>query len=87
MSVHKLDDVFTLTSEERKNLELITSLPNTPARLAQRAYIILLAAEGVTNKAIARRLGVSRATVVLWRKRYVQSRLEGLHDVPGRGTF
>ena len=64
---------------------MITSIPNTPARVAKRAYIILLAAEGMTNKAIAQKLGVSRATVVMWRKRYAQSRLEGLQDIPGRG--
>ena len=74
-----------MTSEERKKLEVITSIPNTPARVAKRAYIILLAAEGMTNKAIAQKLGVSRATVVMWRKRYAQSRLEGLQDIPGRG--
>jgi DNA-binding NarL/FixJ family response regulator len=35
-----------------------------PAVLAQRARILLLAAEGVTNTEIAERVGVSRPTVI-----------------------
>jgi len=83
--VRKPDDVILLTTEERKNLEVIAHTPNAPCRVSQRAGIILLAAEDIANKAIARKLGVSRATVVLWRKRYARSRLEGLQDIPGRG--
>ena len=40
------------------------------AGLAQRARIVLLAAEGLPNAEIARRVGVSRPTVVAWRNRY-----------------
>jgi DNA-binding MarR family transcriptional regulator/transposase len=83
--MRKPDDVILLTREERENLEVITRTPDTPYRVAQRACIVLLAAEGIANKAIAFKVGVSRATVVLWRKRYAQSRLEGLQDIPGRG--
>lgn len=84
-AMRKPDDVILLTREERKNLEVKAFMPNVPLRMARRAYIILLAAEGITNKAIAYRVGVSRATVVLWRKRYGRWRLEGLQDIPGRG--
>jgi transposase len=38
--------------------------------LAQRARIVLLAAQGVPNAEIARRVGVSRPTVIQWRNRY-----------------
>jgi DNA-binding MarR family transcriptional regulator/transposase len=86
MSVRKPNDIIILTDEERKDLEAITHQPDATARMVQRAGIILLAAEGMANKAIARKIGVSRATVVLWRKRYLRSRLEGLQDIPGRGT-
>ena len=41
-----------------------------PATLVRRAKILLLAAEGVANSEIAERLGVSRPTVIAWRKRY-----------------
>jgi transposase len=56
------------------------------AGLAQRARIVLMAADGVSNTDIARRVGVSRQTVVSWRARYVRGGLAGLHDEsrPGR---
>ena len=57
-----------------------------PASAAQRARIVLLAADGVPNAEIARRVGVSRPTVVGWRQRYLDQGLQGLddHDRPGR---
>ena len=56
------------------------------AASAQRARIVLLAAEGVPNAEIARRVGVSRPTVVGWRHRYTDQGLAGLTDLdrPGR---
>ena len=56
------------------------------AGLAQRARIVLLAADGVSNTEIAERVGVSRPTVISWRARYTRSGLAGLHDEqrPGR---
>jgi transposase len=60
--------------------------PQAPAVLVQRAKILLLAAEGVANSEIAERLGVSRPTVIAWRKRYVGEGLTGrLADRPRRG--
>jgi transposase len=41
------------------------------------ACIVLLAAEGRQNKEIAKQLGVGRVRVARWRKRYVESGLEG----------
>jgi len=41
-----------------------------PAGLVQRARIVLLAAEGMTNTAIAAQVGVSPPTVISWRARY-----------------
>ena len=56
------------------------------AGLAQRARIVLLAADGVSNTEIAARVGVSRQTVVSWRSRYIRRGIAGLHDEarPGR---
>ena len=47
------------------------------AGLAQRARIVLLAAEGVPNAEIARRVGVSRPTVIQWRNRYEGGGISG----------
>ena len=44
--------------------------PTAEAGLAQRARIVLLAAEGLPNAEIARQVGVSRPTVIGWRDRY-----------------
>ena len=50
------------------------------AGLAQRARIVLLAADGVANTEIAERVGVARPTVISWRERYAASGVEGLAD-------
>jgi transposase len=46
--------------------------------LAQRARIVLLAADGLSNTAIAAQVGVSRPTVIGWRGRYEQRGMKGL---------
>ena len=51
-----------------------------------RAEIVLLAADGMTNLAIADRLGISRLTVATWRKRFAIKRLDGLVDDPRPGA-
>ncbi len=51
--------------------------------MALRSQICLLAAEGKSNNAIAQRLGTSRPTVILWRKRFEEQGPEGLtRDAP-----
>ena len=59
--------------------------PSTLARLAQRARIITLAAEGVANTDIAELAGCSRQTVVTWRQRFTQHGIAGLHNRPRPG--
>ena len=41
-----------------------------PQALATRARIVLLAADGHSNSQIAEKLGLSKPTVGIWRKRY-----------------
>jgi transposase len=53
--------------------------------LALRAKIVLAAAEGEANAEMARRLGVSRTTVMRWRSRFAQTRCDGLLDEPRPG--
>src|SRR4051812_46786746 len=55
-------------------------------RTAQRARLVLLAADGLPNHRIAQQAGVSRPTVALWRSRYAEQGLAGLwdRDRPGR---
>jgi DNA-binding CsgD family transcriptional regulator/transposase len=56
-----------------------------PAALVQRAKILLLAAEGDSNNEIAERLGISRPTVIAWRRRFAREGLPGLADRPRSG--
>jgi len=71
---------------DRAVLRRWSSATQAPAALVQRAKILLLAAEGVANTEIAERLGVSRPTVIAWRKRYAREGLTvQLADRPRRG--
>jgi transposase len=57
----------------------------SPARVVERARIVLLAADGVPGKQIATRVGCSEPTVVLWRSRFAEHGLTGLDDQPRSG--
>ncbi len=58
----------------------------TPQRVARRARIVLLAADGHSAREITWRLGVSTHTVGLWKRRFQAGGPSVLHhDAPGRG--
>ena len=75
----------TLTAEERTALLKWSRGRSTPARLVQRARIVLAAAEGRRNDEIAADLGCTRRTVGVWRSRFVANRLEGIQKDAPRG--
>jgi DNA-directed RNA polymerase specialized sigma24 family protein len=62
--------VLPISPGDQAVLRRWANAAQAPATLVQRAKILLLAAEGVANSEIAERLGVSRPTVIAWRKRY-----------------
>lgn len=65
--------------------ELLES-STTPRRLARRARIVLGAAAGRPNNRLAKEIGVSRPTVILWRRRYASAGIPGvLKDAPRPG--
>ncbi|MGH2395652.1 MAG: helix-turn-helix domain-containing protein [bacterium] len=51
---------------------------NTAQKVALRARIVLGASEEQSNAHLARQLGITRPTVLLWRTRYAQAGLAGL---------
>jgi transposase len=56
------------------------------ARLKRRSRIILLLARGMSQAAVAAQLGVSRRTVAVWRRRFLEGGAASLErDRPGRG--
>jgi transposase len=75
-----------LTEEERETLERWERRRTSGQGLALRCRIVLACVDGDTNVAIAARLGVNRATVSKWRNRFVELRLNGLHDEPRPGA-
>jgi hypothetical protein len=80
-----LASALVLREGDRDRLAELARLPSVPSGLAKRARMVLLAAEGMPNAAIARAVGVSRPTVIGWRDRYVQGGIGGLEDEPRSG--
>jgi len=76
---------IALAAGERQELEHRMRATTIAVRDRQRAEIILLRADGMTQGRISTRLGVSRATVNDWCQRFLAQRLAGLDDALGRG--
>ena len=74
-----------LTDDERAQLESWARRRTSAQALAQRARIVLLAAEGLKNTEIAQRLEIKRGTAATWRSRFAEHRLDGLLDEPRPG--
>ena len=83
---NKTAAALVLRAGDRPWLVAVLRSATVAAGVAQRARIVLLAAEGVANYEIAERVGVTRPTVNLWRNRYAERGLAGLDGVrpPGR---
>lgn len=77
-----------LSPEERSKLTSWARATSLPVRLVQRARIIKMAADGITNQEIAQQLDISRPTVQLWRERFLALRMAGLEkDAPRPGRI
>jgi transposase len=74
-----------LEPEEAEELKKRMRASTVSVRDRQRAQIVLLAAEGRAQEAIAATVGVTRVTVNRWCRRFAQERLAGLADALGRG--
>lgn len=76
---------LTLRDGDRGPLEALARSASARPSLSQRARIVLMSAEGLTNAEIARRTGATRPTVVNWRKRYAAGGINALGDLPRSG--
>jgi transposase len=77
---------LTLTESERKQLQAVSRHRGTPRGILLRVNIVLGAAEGIANHALARKLSTSVPTVLLWRQRYETGGLAAvLEDRPRSG--
>ncbi len=74
-----------LTDEERAQLEAWARRRKSAQFLAMRARIVLAAADGLGNTAIAAKLGIALSSARKWRARFLALRLDGLTDEPRPG--
>jgi transposase len=77
--------VLPMSLEQKRTLEAWVRARNTPQTVALRARICLLASEGISNNAIAKKLETSRPTVLLWRKRFKARGVLGLSEEAPKG--
>jgi len=76
-----------LSEAQRKQLETWATRRTIPVRLAERAKMILLAAQGKTDKEIGADLAIWRGTVARWRGRFIADGVTGIErdeTRPGR---
>jgi transposase len=75
-----------LSPSEQQQIQQWVDAHGTPQQVALRCRIVLATAAGQSDGAIAAQLSVNRKTVILWRKRFAEQRLDGLWAIaPGRG--
>lgn len=78
MAAMRVAPDIELTPSEQKKLEHYRRARSAPLRLKERAAMILLAAQGLENRTIAKRLKQDVGKVGRWRQRYAQFGLEGI---------
>lgn len=83
--MRRAETIIKLTDTQRAELEGVVRTRTAPQREVQRARLVLLAAKGMANTAIAREVGLSRAMVVQRRQRFAREGLAGLRDAPRSG--
>jgi DNA-binding NarL/FixJ family response regulator len=76
----KKADALLITQEQQKIMDAWIRGKKTPQRIALRSRICLLAAEGISHNAIAKKLNTSRSTVILWIKRFQERGLTGISE-------
>jgi transposase len=85
MALGRPKAVLTVTDDERQKLTARARRPTSARRLALRARIVPACADGLTNQAVARQLGVTPPTVGRCRSRFLADRPGGLTDEPRPG--
>jgi transposase len=77
---------LTLAPDDRHQIEQWLAAMGTPQQVVLRCLIVVSAARGESEAAIAAELGVNRKTVRLWKARFAADGLAGLWEIaPGRG--
>src|SRR5215207_3067370 len=74
-----------LNTQQRDELRRMAEARKTPQAEASRARAVLLSAEGLDDKEVGRRVGLSNSSAGKWRKRYAKEGIGGLSDAPRSG--
>ncbi|KGM35402.1 helix-turn-helix domain-containing protein [Inquilinus limosus] len=81
---HGKADPIILTDDERSLLDRIAGGTGEQA-VAKRAAIVLLAADGLSNRSISAQLRLEEHCIGRWRRRFARQRIWGLFDRPRTG--
>jgi transposase len=82
----RIAPAITLSPEQRAALQQRARSRSLPARVVERAQVVLLAAEGQQDKHIAARMKITPKKVSRWRKRFLTLGMAGLQqDAPRPG--
>ena len=73
-----------VSAGQKQQLDALVRAGTTPQRLARRCQVVLLASQGVANRAIAQQTGLSRPTVLATRVAFVRGGVEALGHRPRR---
>ena len=76
---------IVLDDAQRQELEELTRSRTVAVRLAERAEIVLQAADGKQDKTIGQLMGIPRQKASRWRKRYAKLGLAGIEKDAPRG--
>jgi transposase len=73
-------------SGDPQHAQKLSAASSSEQRMVRRARIVLLAADGLASRKIAREVGVMTGVVSIWRKRFALCGIEGLRDKPRPGA-
>lgn len=84
----RIAPVIKLTKAEHRKLQRLSKAKSSAIRIKERSAMVRLAAEGLENQEIARRLQQDPGKVGRWRQRYFQHGLAGIvKDKTGPGRI
>ena len=77
---------LSLSTEDQQQIQQWLKALGTPQQVVLRCRIVLAAAQGQSDTAMAQQFRINRKTVILWRQRFASQGLESLWEIaPGRG--
>jgi transposase len=82
----RIAEKVELSEAQREELERLVRSRTAPVRLASRAKMVLMAADGKQDQQIGEELGIARQTVARWRGRFIEAGIKGIEkDAPRPG--